>query len=194
MLQQEIQNTGAEGVSRAGGFDHAAQGQAGLKYPKPLIVGDASLGACGHIDQPEIGELGHQLGRSSVKIGLPGDKKQLVVGNLHDITLSESPVDLRSGLLQTAPQGRAQIWIKREDTVCCPGRGHRLLGCAAHRFSGKGQRAKVKDPGSGDYMLRHFVGGKERVGPGVPVEGEVPVAVFCRFDKGQCGVTVGVHH
>ena len=194
MFQQEIQNTGAESVSRAGGLDHAAQRQAGLKHPQPLIICDASLRARGHIDQLQIRKLSHQLGGSSVKIGLSGDKKQLIVGNLHHIALSKAPVNLLFCLLQTSPQRWAQVWIKREDTARRPGQSHRLLGSAAHGLAGERQRTKVEDLSPGDHLLRHLVRGQKRIRPGVPVEGKVPVSVFCCFDKRQCGVAVRVHH
>ena len=91
-----------------------------------MIVGDASLGARSHIDQLKIWKLGDQFGRAIVKIGLSGKKKQLIVGNLRYITLSQPPVDLLSGLLQTIPQRWAQIWIKREKAARRAGQGDRL--------------------------------------------------------------------
>ena len=65
---------------------------------------------------------------------------------------------------------------------------------AAYRLPSEGQGTKVEDPSPGDHILRHLVGGEECIRPRVPVEGEVPVSIFRRFDKRQGGVAVGVHY
>src|SRR5699024_3310043 len=144
------------------------------------------------VQQPDVGVLALQKGRALVEILLAGHERQLVVGNLEDVTLGQAPADLGAGLLQAVPEGRAEVGVEGDQGAGLSSQGHRLAGGAAAGLPGQGQGAEVEDAAALQQTAVQVLDGQVGVCAGPAVKAEVPVAPRQGLDDGQGGVYVGV--
>ena len=185
MLQDVVQHAGAEGVSRSGGLDDSAQLAGRFKDPIPAVVGVASVPARGHVQEADVRIPLLQRRSGPVKVLFAGHKQDFVVRDFQDVALTESPGDLLLRRFFVRPEGRAPVRIKGDHRPGLAGQLQRSDRGAAAGFIRQGQRAEVEDPAGLQQLFVQFIRPEQQVRPRLPIEAEVPVAVWEGVDNRQ---------
>ena len=189
-----VEGAGAEGISGTGGLDGCRVEEALLISLDVLVVGLGSIGAVGRKDKRDLVLIDDHL-NALVEVLLAGHKGDLIVGDLEDVALGETPADLLFCLFLAAPERRAEIRVKGNDTAGLFRDLHSFLCGFFDIVVRHGKRAEMEDPRAFDQGSAgcDFVLCQHNVRTRLAIEGEVSVAVGKLFNKGQGRMDFLVH-
>ena len=193
VVQKIIQNTGAERISRPGCFNRIRIDERLCKYLCIAIVSSASVLSHGQADQPYFGIPLRKNADPLVKILQSGKPLNLIVGDLQNIAMLQSPGNLDFCFLKIIPQRRTKIRIKRTDTAGLLSIGQRSPSSRPGRFIRQRQGPEMKDPAVTNTFLIDFFRRQFDIGTGFAIKRKVPVAAFHRMYKCKGGMNFIIH-